>query len=149
ISKCEYFDLKLQDNGFTDEHVGQTLKRVFPPGMQIVKVISPVNKAMRSMQYYQKEVLNLDFPENMIDIYQLKLRNFLAEKEWQFTKIRKQKEKIVDLKNIVCEMKIEGCSLLLIKKITGASIYDILAHVFDIQRVDSSGLNIQRIDLIK
>jgi len=149
ISKCEYFDLKLQDNGFTDEHVGQTLKRVFPPGMQIVKVISPVTKVMRSMQYYQKEVLNLDFPENMIDIYQAKVRNFQAEKEWQFSRIRKQKEKIVDLKNIVCEMKIEGCSLKLIKKITGASIYDILAHVFDIQRVDSSGLNIQRIDLIK
>jgi len=149
ISKYEYFDLKLSDTSLTDDYVEKTLKRVFPPGMQIVEVISPVIKAMRSMEYYQKEEIKLEFPENMIDIFQAKLINFQSEKKWQFTRIRKGKEKVVDLKDIISEMKIEGSSLNLIKKITGASIYDLLEHVFGIQRVESSGLNIQRIKLIK
>lgn len=149
ISRCEYFDLKLYDTGMTEEYVMQSLKHVFPPGMQVIEVISPVSKAMRSMEYFQKEVIKLEFPQKMIDLYQERVNKFQAVNEWNFTRIRKQRERVVDLKQIIFEMKLDGCSLTLSKKISGASIYDILEYVFDIRRVDSSSLNIQRMKLIK
>jgi radical SAM family uncharacterized protein/radical SAM-linked protein len=149
ISASEYFDLKLEDTGISEAHVQIALEKVFPSGMKLNEVISPVTKAMRSMEYYQDEVINLDFPEKMIDYYQAKIDEFRAENAWQFTRIRKQKEKIVDLKSIIRKMQIDGVTLCIRKKVSGASIYDVLEHLFGIQRVESSGLNIRRVKLLK
>ncbi|MCF7911694.1 MAG: TIGR03960 family B12-binding radical SAM protein [Candidatus Cloacimonetes bacterium] len=149
ISECEYIDLKLEGSEITKSDVHEALERVFPPGMELGSVTYPVTKAMRSMEYYQDEVIILELPGKNIDYYQARIREYQTEKQWQFTRIRKQKEKVVDLKTIIREMEIDGVMLRLRKKVSGASIYDVLEHVFGIQRVESSGLNIRRVNLLK
>ena len=53
------------------------------------------------------------------------------------------------MKEIVREMRIEGRRLTLRKKISGASIYEVIEQVFDIPRQETSELNIRREKLLK
>ncbi len=148
-SRSEYFDVKLAAGGLTPKEVQEGLERVFPPGMKVMEVITPVTKAMRSMEYYQEEEVIMELSEKMVDFYKGRIREFQTEKEWQFVRERHGKEKSIDLKERVREMRIEGTRLMLRKKVSGASIYEVIEQILDIRRQETSELNIRREKLLR
>ncbi len=148
-SKCEYFDLKLGDNGLCAETVQEKLEKVFPAGMKITHVQAEVTKTMRSMQYYREEEISLSVPHKMIDFFSSRIEKFDSSLDWQFTKERHGKKRELDLKEIIVDMRIVAENFKLRKKVSGASIYDILEQVFAIKRADSGKLRIQREKLLR
>ncbi|MCF7920662.1 MAG: TIGR03960 family B12-binding radical SAM protein [Candidatus Cloacimonetes bacterium] len=148
-SRCEYFDLNLYGSKETAEEVKIALKRVFPPGMELQEIIFPVNKQMRSMEYYDEEEVFVELEENMLAGIDEQLVTFTQAEKWEYSRSRKNKVKIVDLKEQVSSLQRQGKILQLKKKLTGASSFEVLEQVFGISRAEAVKLNITRERLIK
>jgi len=94
---------------------------------------------------FDVEALVVEF--SSISDYEKRLNIFLQSNETTIIKIKKDKEKIVDLKDIILKIVVEVSSFQILKKIQGASIYDILQKVFNIKRADAGFFKIIRKDI--
>ena len=68
--------------------------------------------------------------------------------EFLFTRIRKGKEKTKDLKQLVKQLTWNGTQLNVTKTVVGASIFDLLEHVYKIDRFETNRFEIIRERLV-
>ena len=149
MSKCEYFDLNLYGEEDTVGSVKSALERVFPTGMKLKEIVFPVSKQMRSMEFYDEEEVFVELEDLMLIKIDERLALYEEAEKWEYTRIRKRKEKIINLKVQVSMLKREGNILHIRKKLTGASGFEVLEQILEIPRAEAVGLNIIRERLIK
>ena len=119
-----------------------------PEQLKLKKVIPIENKQMRAMNYYEFEKISVIPPIEYANDFQQKTNEFNQAEEWQFTRIRKGKEKTGNLKNIIHEISWDNTELTVIKKTVGASIFDCLQHIYKIERDNTNDFEIIRRELI-
>jgi len=143
----EYFDA-----GFTEEVdpeiIMEKLKGSFPKSLQLQSVAPFFLKKDRAMEYYPFEEQKV-YPEpGMAESFKQKVEEFNVASEFKFTRIRKKREKVTDLKEIVKLIEWKDDHLHVIKRVQGASIFDILEHVFGIHRDNTNRFRVIRKNLI-
>lgn len=145
--KNEYFDFILKELADT-EILFDTLNKSMPKALQLKDIVLLSDKKMRAMDYYQFEEVTVIPPTEYCEIFQTKTAAFLQTEKFLFTRIRKQKEQTKDLKPIVKKISWNGFQLSVIKTVVGASIFDILEHVYRIDRMETNRFAIIRERLI-
>ncbi|MDP8203887.1 MAG: TIGR03960 family B12-binding radical SAM protein [Candidatus Tenebribacter mawsonii] len=143
----EYFDFVLKEETST-ELIFEQFNKVMPEQLKLKKVIPIANKQMRAMNYYEFEKISVIPPDEYFNNFQQKTDNFNQAEEWKFTRIRKGKTKIGDLKSIIHEIEWSNNELTVIKKTVGASIFDCLQHIYEIERDKTNNFEIIRRELI-
>jgi len=143
----EYFDFVLKEETAT-EFIFAQFDKVMPKQLKLKKVIPIENKQMRAMDYYQFEKISVIPPNELTEIFQQKTHDFNKAEEWQFTRIRKGKTKTGNLKSIIHEISWNNAELTVIKKTVGASIFDCLQHIYEIERDNTNNFEIIRRELI-
>jgi radical SAM family uncharacterized protein/radical SAM-linked protein len=140
----EYFDFALQQN-FSLEEVDNKIQSVFPNALTFHTITYSQNKSMRTMEFYPAEEIIVK-PDHSIPMayWQEKTNLFLTESMWLLKRTRSDKEQESDLKQIITYIEWQNGELFLQKKRVGATIYDILASVFDISREQAGAFLITR-----
>ncbi|MBN2461512.1 MAG: hypothetical protein JXB60_07890, partial [Candidatus Cloacimonetes bacterium] len=68
--------------------------------------------------------------------------------KWLFTRIRKGKKRVRDLRKTIHNIEIAKKGISLLKEIEGASIFDILTEIFNIPRENTGNMTIIRKKLL-
>ena len=100
------------------------------------------------MEYYKYEEVIVIPPKEYYTQFKTVTKDFRQTKEFMFTRIRKGKEKTKDLKQLIKKLEWNGIQLFAKKTIIGASIFDILEHVYKIDRYETNRFEIVRERLI-
>jgi radical SAM family uncharacterized protein/radical SAM-linked protein len=143
----EYFDFILKeeiDTGFLYSEI----VKVMPPQLELNNIEPVPLKAMRAMNYYVSEKISVIPPAEFAELFEKETASFQKCSEFLFTRIRKGKERTVDLKEIVQTLNWTGEKLEIIKKIVGASIFNVLEQVYKIERNKTNRFEIIREELI-
>ena len=143
----EYFDFVLKDE-ISIELIFDQLSKVMPKQLKLKKVIPIETKQMRAMNYYEFEKITVIPPAGTLENFQLNTIKFNEAGEWPFTRIRKGKAKTKDLKNIIHEIILNETELTVTKRVVGASIFDCLQHIYEIERDKTNDFEIIRRELI-
>ncbi len=143
----EYFDFVLKEETAT-EFIFTQFDKVMPKQLKLNNVIPIENKQMRAMNYYEFEKISVIPPDGYAKNFQQKTDEFNKADEWSFIRIRKGKEKTRNLKSIIHEINWNNTELTVIKKTVGASIFDILKHIYEIERDNTNDFKIIRRELI-
>ncbi len=143
----EYFDFVLKEE-IPNEQIFAQFNKVMPKQLKLKKVIPIETKQMRAMNYYEFEKISVIPPQDSFKTFQQKTDEFNEAEEWQFTRIRKHKEKIGNLKDIIHKIEWTTGELTVIKKTVGASIFDCLQHIYGIERDKTNDFEIIRRELI-
>ncbi|RLC56357.1 MAG: TIGR03960 family B12-binding radical SAM protein [Candidatus Cloacimonadota bacterium] len=143
----EYFDFVLKEETST-EFIFAQFAKVMPKQLKLKKVIPIENKQMRAMDYYQFEKISVLPPDGYSETFFNKTIEFNKAEEWSFTRIRKGKAKTGNLKSIIHEISWDNNELTVIKKTVGASIFDCLQHIYEIERDNTNYFVIIRRELI-
>ena len=144
----EYFDLAMKDE-FNPDHLLKALEKVMPEQLTLNEVSLITNKKMLVMEYYKFEQLTIIPPKELEKQFEKYTNAFLESSEFKFTRIRKGKEKTTDLKEIIKEIQWDGSKLEILKKIVGASIFDVLEQVYKIDRYRTNRFEIIREGMIE
>jgi len=139
----EYFDIVL-DKEISIADIHKSLTERMPVELQLKKIIPIFSKAQRAMEYYPFEELDVIPLPGLHDQFSRSVEEFHSRSEWIFARTRKGKVKEKDLKGLIQEMKFSDGRLVLIKRIVGASVFDILNEVFGIKRDDTGEIRIIR-----
>ena len=87
-------------------------------------------------------------PEEELFFYKRSVELYLTSNDKSFKKIKKEKEIIIDLNDILLKITILENKLLLTKKIQGASVYDIIEKIFGITRENAGCFKIVRKNIL-
>lgn len=146
--KSEYFDFAMKE--ITEsENILKMLEKVMPEQLKINNIIRIDNKKMLAMDFYEFEELIVIPSSDLKTQFEQYTNAFLESSELKFTRIRKGKEKISDLKEIVKEIQWDGSKLEITKKIVGAGIFDVLKQVYHIEREETNNFVIIRNRLLE
>ena len=143
----EYFDFVMKEFADT-ELLFDKLKESMPKALQLKDIVLLPDKAMRAMEYYKFEEVTVIPPKEYYDKFQTSTAEFLQTTEFLFTRIRKGKEKTKDLKQLVKKIEWNCSQLHVIKTVVGASIFDLLEHVYKIDRFETNRFEIIRERLV-
>ncbi|RLC54155.1 MAG: TIGR03960 family B12-binding radical SAM protein [Candidatus Cloacimonadota bacterium] len=143
----EYFDFVMKEFADT-EKLFDTLNSAMPKALQLKDVVLLTDKAMHAMEYYKFEDVTVIPPAEYYDKFQTATTDFLQTTEFLFTRIRKGKEKTKDLKQLVKKIEWNDYQLNVTKTVIGASIFDILEHVYKIDRFETNRFKIVRQRLV-
>ena len=139
----EYFVFAL-----TKEREVKDMKAIFelvmPEQLKFQGIEKLDSKAERAMDYFNLDITAVEPTKEYLKNFEEFTPKFLEANSWKFTKIRKRKEREVELKNIVHAIEFENNILLVKKAVIGASIFDILEHVYKIPRDETAKFRIVR-----
>lgn len=144
----EYFDFILKEEMDT-EFLYSEIAKVMPPQLELNNIEPVPLKAMRAMNYYVYEKISVIPPAEFAELFEKETASFQKCSELLFTRIRKGKERTVDLKEIVQTLNWTGEKLEIKKKIVGASIFNVLEQVYKIERNKTNRFEIIREEMIK
>ena len=119
-----------------------------PKALKLKDIVLLTDKKMRAMEYYKYEEVTVIPPSEYFNKFQTKTAEFQKTDEFLFSRIRKKKEQTRDLKPLVTKIEWNDSQLSVIKTVVGASIFDILEHVYQIDRYETNRFEIIRERLI-
>ena len=79
----------------------------------------------------------------------MKTEQFQNTEKWEFSRVRKGKEKKGDLKKIVKNIVWQNCRLTIMKVRVGAGIYDVINAIYGIERDSTINFKIVRDKLLR
>ncbi len=145
--KNEYFDFVLKE--LTDtEYLFDTLNKSIPRALQLKDIVLLTDKKMRAMEYYKYEEVTVKPPAEYFDRFQAKTAEFQEVDEFLFSRIRKGREQTRDLKPLIKKIEWNCAQLSVVKTVVGASIFDVLEHVYQIERYETNRFEIVRERLV-
>ncbi|MCF7793433.1 MAG: TIGR03960 family B12-binding radical SAM protein [Candidatus Cloacimonetes bacterium] len=145
--KNEYFDFVMKE--LTDtEYLFDTLNKSMPKALQLKDIVLLTDKKMRAMEYYKFEEVTVKPPADYFDKFQTITAEFQEATEFFFTRIRKKREQTKDLKALIKTIEWNGVQLSVVKTVVGASIFDVLDHVYQIDRHETNRFEIVRERLV-
>jgi radical SAM-linked protein len=138
----EFFDIQLSQKCELNQILTEISKKKikdldFHRVEQIVKSTIPIGN-------YLSENVCVEFDNEKITALHPLFDRYLASSSFPFTRERKGKTKTVDLKEIISKIEIYNNKLYITKKIQGASVFDILENIFNIERDSLENLKIVR-----
>jgi radical SAM family uncharacterized protein/radical SAM-linked protein len=147
----EFFDIWLSE--YVDENILiKELQRFKIRDLEFTKAILCYKDKEYFKNYipisaFDTELLNINFNNSYpIEMY---ISQYITNINFTFTKVRKGKEKQVNLKDIIYSIEpLENNTLQIIKKINGASVFDILKFIFNIERHSTGNIDICRKELL-
>ncbi|MCF7858443.1 MAG: TIGR03960 family B12-binding radical SAM protein [Candidatus Cloacimonetes bacterium] len=143
----EYFDFVLKDE-ISEKLIFSKFAKVMPSQLKLKKVIRIVTKQMRSMNYYSLEKLTVIPPPEFAEMFREKTIAFNQKNVWPFSRTRKGKTKTGNLKDIIIKIEWIDSKLVMIKRTVGASIFDCLLSIYQIERNNTNFFEIIRQELI-
>ena len=143
----EYFDFMLSEEQSSAE-ISESVKNSFPDELQFKKIESIPNKKIRRMEYFEFEEILITPTNKFTEVFSDKTELYRNAEKWLFTRIRKRKEQQHDLKKIIVNLRWDGKNLLVFKKRTGASIFDVLKEIYGIEREKTNRFQIIRKQLV-
>ncbi len=147
----EFFDIWLSDYVSEDIFI-QELQKFKIRDLDFKKAILFYKDKQYLNDYlpvsnFDMEMLSVEFAEHTS--IEENLMKFWQSEDFNFMKIKKGKEKIINLKDIVFSIEqINPNTIQIIKKINGASVFDILKQVFDIERNSTGEMRICRKEIL-
>jgi radical SAM-linked protein len=139
--ECEFFDVYLSE--FCDENfILYSLTNVRIEDLYFTRAILLSEANHVPIGQFDVESLVVEFLDCGEHIQ--KLNDFLLSDDTTITKERKGKIKQTDLKDIILDINWKDDRLLILKKIQGASVFDILNKVFGIKREEAGAYRIVR-----
>jgi radical SAM-linked protein len=143
-SEKEYFDFSLQQRLALQE-VRDKIE--FPPQLKFKGIKQLHTKKERSMDYYQLERVQIS---NLSKLnWQQKTEQFNQADSWPFQRERKGKIQHKELKDLVHELQYDGKKLTILKKVSGASTFNVLKGIFGIERQATHSFRIVRKELLR
>ncbi len=139
----EYCDFVLKKEIGLRE-IEAKLKLVFPENLTVKKIEFLPDKKQRAMEFFKFEEMQIIPPENLSVHFNKRTKVFLETEDWFFSRFRKGKERTSNLKQLIKEISFRKNILNLTKTIVGASIFDILREIYEIERGKTGGLEIIR-----
>jgi len=143
----EYFDFVLQKK-FSLNELERIISAIMPEELKFKKVTPLFSKTQRAMEYFPYESVEVLPQIELIEQFTSSLKEYNKKKEWVFSRIRKGKTREKDLKSLIHKIEFKNGKLHVIKRLVGASIFDILKEVFSIERNDTGNFRIIRKELI-
>ncbi|KQC04647.1 MAG: hypothetical protein APR54_02055 [Candidatus Cloacimonas sp. SDB] len=145
--EMEYFDIALKTR-FPLNDLKEILSKAMPPELSF-RDIEPINsKSQRAMEFYPYEEVEVYPTEDLCDQFVINLTGFKQREKWLFSRTRKAQIKERDLKELITFMDFKNNRLTVVKKVVGASIFDILREIFQVERNDTGVFRIIRKKLI-
>jgi radical SAM-linked protein len=146
----EFYDIWLSEL-YSDDFILSSLSKVMVKDLNFNRVSLLQKDGIYAANYtpisdYTVESLIVQFPD--ITIYKKNLNEYLASNDTTYIKTKKDREKTVDLKHIILDIKWNGNVLCLTKKVQGASVFDVLDKIFELKREDAEGYLIIRKQLL-
>ncbi|HCX72558.1 MAG TPA: B12-binding domain-containing radical SAM protein [Candidatus Cloacimonas sp.] len=143
-SEKEYFDFSLQQRLALQEVRDQI---IFPSQLKFIGIKQLQTKKERSMDYYQLERVQISHLSKLN--WQQKTDQFNQADSWPFQRERKGKIQHKELKDLVNELQYDGEKLTILKKVSGASIFNVLQGIFGIERQATHSFRIVRKELLR
>jgi radical SAM-linked protein len=139
----EYFVFAM-----TEKRPVQDLAAIFqlvmPQQLQFMGVEAIASKQERAMDFLNLELTEVYPTEQYWANLSEQLERYHLSEIWEFSKLRKRKERRVNLKNIIKSIEITDNVIKVKKEVIGASIFDILASIFAIPRSETAKFRIIR-----
>jgi len=129
----EYCDFVLKREIDLNE-IETKLKLTFPDTLKVKKIEFLQNKKQRAMEFFKYEEIEIEIPKQFSEHFEKRTNNFLDSEEWFFTRIRKGKEQTSNLKQLIKEIYLKNNVLNITKSIIGASIFDVLRKIYEVER---------------
>jgi len=145
--EMEYFDIALKTR-FPLNELKEILSEVMPPELSFKDIEIINSKSQRAMEYYPYEAVEVYPTEDLYDQYLINLADFKKREKWLFSRTRKAKIKERDLKELIIFMDFQDNRLTVVKRVVGASIFDILREIFQVDRNNTGAFRIIRKKLI-
>jgi len=145
--KNELLDIEL-DRPLKPVEVFKALNNTPIADWEWLEVSQPDLDELPKLENFICEKLTISYPEEKISEMKKNISGYFASSHWLFSKIRKGKTRNLDLKDLIYSMEIVDDHIQIVKKISGASIYDILTSVFKIAREDTGSYKIVRQKLL-
>ncbi len=145
--KNEYFDFIMKEN-IDPKIIQEKFEKVMPDRLPINKVITLVGKDIRAMNYYKFEKITIFPPAEFHKNFAELTKNYHKKNELIITRIRKKREKIVDVKSKIQILKWKNNKLEIVKNCVGLSIFDIMENVYKVKREETNLFRIIREEFI-
>jgi radical SAM family uncharacterized protein/radical SAM-linked protein len=139
----EIMDIELE-RPLRTEVVLKSLKAIPVKDWIWQEVYQPDLDSLPGIDMFTLELLKITFPSAEKAQLLASLTSYEGEKNRIIVKEKKGRIKSVDLKEIIVELTNENNHLKMIKKISGASIYEIMSNIFALERDDSGRYRIER-----
>jgi radical SAM-linked protein len=144
--EMEFFDMSVSGE-ITQEELSALLKKNFEGAVEFrqLKLIDASDKI--NWESEGVEILEIKPSIEQAKSFEERLRAYHEVQSFPITKIRNEKPITSDLKDIILDMHWDKGVLFIEKKLRGAGIYDILNHVFGLERTHTYGMCIVRKEL--
>ena len=140
----EYVDFALTEF-MKIKQITEKIKPVFPTYLGFKSMIPFQNKKMLAMECYPAEKIEVILPSSVkSSFFILKTQEFVKQKEFFITRVRKGKSKQIDLKKVINKIQWEDNILTIDKMRVGATIFDVLHYIYDIKREETGSFKITR-----
>ncbi len=133
---------------YSSDVVYEALIRLMTGDLAVNRVITLEKKTKSTIEETGLELLQITPNENCTVDFAKIIDEYNKVESFTFERMRKKKLREVELKNIISKIDWNGRSLLIQKKLQGASLFDILEHLFKIARDETSSFEIIRLDFI-
>jgi radical SAM-linked protein len=139
----EFFDMSVSGEISQDE-VSRLLKKNFEGTIDFCDVEHLDTKDKINWETEGIEVLEIKPTPDTFAFIEEKVSLFNEIQSFPIIKVRHEREITSDLKDIILFMHWDGNNLQIEKKMRGAGVYDILHHVFGMERTQTFGMRIVR-----
>jgi radical SAM family uncharacterized protein/radical SAM-linked protein len=139
----EFFDFKLTFP-YQVNDVMTPFTKIRVKDFRFLNIVQPDMEKLPGPDKYHYEVVSVSPLNSIKDQVQQSLNVFNDGTSCVFTKIKKGKEKEIELKDIIVDMTTGKDKLVIIKKVAGASVFNVLETVFGIPREDTGCFTISR-----
>ncbi len=133
---------------YSPETVLESLGRLMKGDLAVNRVIALDKRNKSTIEESGQELIQITPNEDCKVDFEKIIESYDNTESFIFEKLRKKKIREVDLKKIISRMEWNGKSLLIQKKLQGASLFDILEYLFKISRNETSSFIIIRLDFI-
>lgn len=147
----EFFDVWTSEF-YSEEEILKQLTRFKVRDLNFKQALLFFSEKKYSDKYLPVSAFDVESLEihflNDLDVEEM-LKRYWEKEDFLIKKMKKDKEKIIDLNEIILSIEVIDFGVLSIyKKISGASVFDILKHIFNIDRDLAGELKIVRKDLL-
>jgi len=139
----EYLDFYLEFP-MKEEEIMSALQHKKLKNWEWKTVQSVEMEKLPPLSKYNIETLLLEVPESDLSEIKKGLNCYKTQPHWFYSKKRKGAVREIDLMTVIKNIELNGNLLTIRKKLTGASVYDILDGLFLIEREETGAYSIKR-----
>lgn len=143
----EFFEIQ-SNTQYTIEDIAKAFKFMNYEELKIDRVIQLKSSDKRNLDSISSELLDVIPPAEYFTQIIDGIKAFEEAEDWTYIRIRREKEKVINIKETVEYIRVTSTGLSIKKKLIGANVFKILEEVFKIPRENTGGFSIVRKEII-